>query len=280
MWNQGDDRNNDLFVTTATIDGKVYDLPLYRGQMMGRGWGRGPTDGRGMGYGGMMGGHGLVGVRRRCQSRERGERPRAGSSRSGRLSLNGMKRMTRDMRLLFSSFAFLFAGLAVLSALFIQGQSRRSRILLEYETDRTADLSWIPSDQRAQSIRRFSTPNRGLWHLWAFGRADHRPRRRAFHDDRFRHGVRVPLRARGRFAHPRARVGDARPRDDGRGRLPHGDDARWHACTRCRICNLRRALSPVRAGGWYGAQRLFTAATVLVPLAVVGIAAWFFAQRS
>lgn len=63
MWQQGDDKDIDLFVTKATIDGKAYDLSQYRGWMAGaygggprRGW----AGGRGYGFGGgpMMGGWG------------------------------------------------------------------------------------------------------------------------------------------------------------------------------------------------------------------------------
>ncbi len=62
-WQQGDDKNIDLFVTKATIDGKAYDLTQYRGRMAGA-YGAGPrrgwAGGRGCGSGGgpMMGGWG------------------------------------------------------------------------------------------------------------------------------------------------------------------------------------------------------------------------------
>jgi hypothetical protein len=59
-WADERDDNIDVFVTKATIDGKEYDLSLYRGRMMngwGRGYGPGMMGGRGRGYGpGMMGG--------------------------------------------------------------------------------------------------------------------------------------------------------------------------------------------------------------------------------
>lgn len=59
-WADDKDDNIDVFVTKATIDGKEYDLSLYRGRMMGgggRGYGPGMMGGRGRGYGpGMMGG--------------------------------------------------------------------------------------------------------------------------------------------------------------------------------------------------------------------------------
>lgn len=49
-----------------------------------------------------------------------------------------MRRFPRDARLIVAAAAVLFAGLALLSFLIIAGESRRSRLIMEYEAERIA----------------------------------------------------------------------------------------------------------------------------------------------
>jgi signal transduction histidine kinase len=49
-----------------------------------------------------------------------------------------MRRFPRDARLIVAAAAVLFAGLALLSFLIIAGESRRSRLIMEYEAERMA----------------------------------------------------------------------------------------------------------------------------------------------
>lgn len=49
-----------------------------------------------------------------------------------------MKSSAREMRLLIPSFLVLFLGLGVLSVFLLTGESRRARLLVEYEAERTA----------------------------------------------------------------------------------------------------------------------------------------------
>ncbi len=49
-----------------------------------------------------------------------------------------MKGLSRDTTILITGFALLFAGLAVLAGFFVAGESRKARILFEYEADRIA----------------------------------------------------------------------------------------------------------------------------------------------
>jgi len=187
-----------------------------------------------------------------------------------------MKNSTRDTRILIASFALLFIGLAVLSVLLLRGQSRNTRILLEYETDRTA--SELLDAFRATGDIRVTTLDTNIL---AFGMYAPSGEALALYgaapfalvvtgtQSTFRYepalgsltlvralGTRGPLMMGGGKGSPGMMRGGMRssgPAGAGGGAL-----------------FLR-----VKAGAWYGSQRLFNAGTILAPLIVGGIAAAF-----
>jgi len=184
-----------------------------------------------------------------------------------------MKRLSRDNRILVGGFTLLFAGLALLAGLFVAGESRKARILFEYEADQIAS-GLLDGFRESGAAASGSLDAR----IQAFG--IYRPTGEAAAGYGSVPAVLAPDEAARAFRYDPAAAtlilvrpigaGAAAAQGMMRGGGPGARGPGMMAAGRGGTLYLR-----LDAGAFSRARRLYVAATILAPLAVAGIAAGF-----
>ncbi len=184
-----------------------------------------------------------------------------------------MKVLSRDNRVIVAGFALLFAGLALLVGLFVAAESRKARILFEYEADRIAAALLDGFRESGAAAAGGLDPR-----IEAFG--VYRPTGEPVAVFGSVPAALAPEEAARAFRYDAAAATLTLVRPIGSGAAPMqgmmrdgpaGRGPGMMAAGRGGTLYLR-----LDAGAFSRARRLYATATVLAPLAVAGIAAAFF----